>query len=593
MIDSRETTTDNNTVAVSIQHQRFSGRANGSWHTALLGSIFLAFLAYGQVLLIRDVIWDDNGWLLSIYASDDMWQFLNTGFVEARRIPLGVFTYGLLELHRDTTLFYPVWQALNFLAIAVPPLLLYLMLSEIFPGKRRLILLATLAYIVFPLDYTLPYASGINYRLGLLFGLASLYLTVVSVTPERIRPARYAAALVSAAIAYYVFLEAAVALEPARLYLIARRRHDPAALRRVWARRTLGAATWFALACAPLIIYKLAYKSYGIYAGIYSFDPAFLLRFWDIAKAAGHFAFSDWLVLARHLDAASGMTYVAGTLGVVVAFVLLRRLAAVEPRGEAKKTARDREMAHFLLLALLLALPPVLLFHAFNRPISWGMNSTHAVLSQAGYAMFLGALLHEGVRRDEAQIGAPPWRTVVLALWIGAGVFFSNLNTDQYRESWTQQSRFWGAFMERFPALPERATLFFDVQDDTLYTDLVNYYDFELQLNLLYATSREPRHFRRYAAYTMEELKLATRGAVAGAAPGMAHITRTTHLGRETLDPGEFIVVRYRDGKLLVNEEIARAIPDVAYRVWADKPAPALSRSPADYPLRGKLEFTH
>lgn len=550
----------------------------------------VAGITYGRVWLIRDVIWDDNSWLLSTYTSDNLWQFLNTGFVEARRIALGVFTYGFLGLHRDTTYFYLAWHALNLLTIAATPLLLYLMLRELFPRKQQLALLATLAFIVFPLDYTLPYASGINYRLGLLFGLASLYLTVVSVTPERIRPARLVAALATAAISYYVFLEAVVALEPARFYLIARRTHDPAVSQRDWTRRTLVTGAWFVFASAPLIFYKLALKTHGLYAGIYSFDPAFLLRFWDIAKAAGHFAFSHWLMLARHWDAATDATYVAGILGALAAFVLLQRLVTVSPRSESQDTSRDRDMVRFLILALLLVLPPALLFHAFSRPISWGTNSTHAVLSQAGYAMLLGTVFHAGLYRTRQQ--RRPWLTAAMALWIGAGVFFSNLNIDQYRESWTQQSRFWRAFMERFPVLPERAVFFFDVQDGALYSDLVNYYDFELQLNLLYADSREPSRFRRYAAYTMEELRTSIASAPAGTISGMMPIARTTHLGHETLDPREFVVVRYRDGRLLVNEEIVREIPDISYRSWADKPFPVLPPPVADYPLRRKLEFT-
>ncbi len=550
----------------------------------------VAILSYSRIWLIQDVIWDDNSWLLSAYASGDLWQFLNTGYVEARRIPLGVFTYGLLSLHRDTAYFYPVWQALNLLTIAAPPLLLYLMLRALFPEKQQLALLAALAFIVFPLDYTLPYVSGINYRLGLLFGLASLYLTVMSVTPERVRPARLAAALATAAISYYVFLEAAVALEPARLYLIARRRHDPATPRRVWARRTLTVAAWFVLACAPLILYKLAYKTYGIYAGIYGFDPAFLLRFWDIAKAVGHFVFSDWFILARRLGAATDVTYLVGALGVLAAFVLLRRLAAANPLREPNTIFWDREMAHFLALALLLALPPALLFHAFSRPISWGMNSTHAVLSQPGYAMLLGAVLCAGLNRVRQQHRL--WLTAAMALWIGAGIFFSNLNTDQYRESWVQQGRFWRAFMERFPALPERATFFLDVQDGALYSDLVNYYDFEFQLNLLYATSTEPTTFRHYKAYTITELA-ETRGKTPEELLRADTIGRTTHLAIDQLRPAEFIAVRYRNGELLVNQEIMHKASDISYRAWADKPLPVLPQSHAVYPLRRKLEFTH
>ena len=65
----------------------------------------LAVLAYGRIYFLRDVFWDDNCWLLSVYASKDIIEYLNTGWFELRRVSLGLFTYYFFSLHRSRDLF--------------------------------------------------------------------------------------------------------------------------------------------------------------------------------------------------------------------------------------------------------------------------------------------------------------------------------------------------------------------------------------------------------------------------------------------------------------------------------------------------------
>ena len=150
---------------------------------------------------------------------------------------------------------------------------------------------------------------------------------------------------------------------------------------------------------------------------------------------------------------------------------------------------------------------------------------------------------------------------------IGVGIFMNNANLDMYFESWKAQTQFWDRFRERFPTLPENVTFFFDVQDNRLYTDLRNYYDFEFQINLLYDTGGPASRFRKYKAYTITELH-ETPGRTPESLVRAAIIERPTHLAKDLLKPRDFIVVHYRHGQLLTGRDILDQYPNVAYRSW-------------------------
>lgn len=551
-------------------------------------------LSYIRVAWIRDGIWDDNFWQLSIYATEGLHEFFDAGIWQARRPGFGLYAYALFGLHRYTDYFYPVWHALNALTQLGTPFLVYFLIRGLFPQRALLALYAALAMAVFPLDYTLPYASGGNYRLGLLFAVASLYLSYRSVEGGRLRGLTAFTAVVVAAISYYLFMEAAVALEPARWLIlgIMGHRHGQRE-QRLWGRLALWLSPYI-LICLPLLAIKLVLKPYGVYEGIYNFDPLFFLRFWDIAKAMGHFLFVDWaLLLFREFQSIMIIACVLGFAGGLTAWALYRNTAHPSwlRDRESQLPGAEAKNALVLLMAFAMFVPPLLMFHAFSRPVSWGINSTHAILSQPGYALLIGWLLersHVYAARHPRNLALC---ALLIGLWFGSGVFINNVNLDAYQRSTHEQNRFWSTFLKRFPSLPEQADFLFDVKDKALYTDLENSYDFELLLNMLYAHSSDPHDFRKYRVYTIDELdrsRLAGKVALTDEA-----IRRVTHFGPETLPTASFIVIHYRDGKLRVNEETFQIAPAVSYRAWADKPAPAFSQSPIGYPLRGKLEFSY
>lgn len=551
----------------------------------LLGIMAVAILSYGRVWLIHDPIWDDNAWLLSIYSTVSLDEYLQTGVAGMRRIPLTAFTYYFFSSHYySPNYFYGLWHGISTLTLLASPAVLYLIVRLVFQN-RLLALLSGVCLVVFPLDYTVPLASNVNYRLGMLFGLVSIYMSLKAYTGDRLHIPSLVLALLSAVLSHSVFMESAVALEPGRMALIGLLHYaKQPVLSRTLVFKTLRQSLPFLLACVPLVIYKMAFKPYGIYEGIYNFDPFFFLNFWDMAKATGHFLFLQWAMLLRHIDAAQTATYIMGVLAIGAALVVLReiwRSTSSQP-AEAIPAVPRLEASigrvagiHVLAVAGVLILSPAIMFHAFSRPISWGANSSHAVLSQTGYAILLAWVLYRGFQYATNAATPKHWLMATLCVFIGLGVFFNNLNTDMYLKSWTEQTRFWKAFTTRFPALPDKATFFFDVNDNALYSDLRDYYEFEYQLNLLYATSRSPAEFRRYRAYTASELTQ-TRGKTPRDLIESDVIERTTHLGRDRLQPSEFIVVHYRDGELLVNDEILKRYPEVPYRSWLTRGVPGL-----------------
>lgn len=550
--------------------------------------IFLfAILSYARVWLIQDVIWDDNAWLLATYATDGLRQFLDTGFVEGRRVPLGAFLYVLFQSHYLSDYFYVAWHAIDTITQIGTPTLFYFILRKQFPENRLFALSATISFIVFPLDYTIGYASGASYRLGFLFFMVSLYATQHSFSNARLHPLPLTAAIVTGAISY-VFFEAAIALEPARALIILYQLRQAGFRQSDLLKRLVFRYAPFVPMGLLLVVYKLTFKPFGIYEGIYNFDPLFLFRGWNIVKSISHFLFSQWLLISKSLDTVATTSILLGLLGTILALKQYRYVASTPVLDSSHQLIKAEYAAPVAIISLGLTflIPPVIMVHAFSRPISWGMSSSHAIPAQIGYAIILGWLIHR--MHVHACVRRWLWPRAALGAFIGLGVFFNNANIDMYLTSWKSQIEFWQAFRERFPSLPEGATFFFDVRNDALYSDLRDYYGLEYQLNLLYATSRTPSEFRRYKAYTADELTQ-TRGKTSRDLIESGVIERTTHLGHDRLRPSEFIVVHYRDAILRVNNEILKCCPNVSYRAWLDKNPPGFEKQTESYVFRSRM----
>lgn len=563
--------------------------------------ILLALVTYGRIWQIRDVIWDDNAWLLSIFSTQTLHDFLKIGFHDLKREPLGVALYYLFSLYRDTDVFFVAWHGLDLFLAALTPVFLYLLILRVFKD-RRLAFFSGIALIIFPLDYTMGFASAINYRVALFLTLVSLTLSVYVVKGAIHRHLLLVCSLFAAGLSQYVFLEASLTLEPTRLLMFAYMAGGAQWYRSVHLRSALRKWTPFLLLPIPLIVYKLSASTSGIHAGLYHLDIHHLIDARQYALSLAHFLFFPWVVLGLNAGGLpTGSVFVATVAALLLTVILFRMFGRTPEayRGgnsdiDAAKPVSEWTMAHIILFALIMIVPVFLLFQLVGRPISWGMDSSHAALCQPGYALIWGSLF---TRFWASRKNKPDWHNagrrafaVSMGLIAGVGIFFSNLNIDQYYRSWQEESRFLGEFLGRFPQLPERAFIIMDVHGHDLYSD-INLYDIEFPLNLLYAQTTSSTDFYRHKIITAEDFRQFAAAPVEAQRSGKIKIMRASDYGVERVDTNRLIFVYYRDGRLLVNQEIAEKFPAVGYHSWLDRKLPESGPAVSSFPLRQKFFF--
>lgn len=577
--------------------------------------IILSSLAFLRIWFVRDIIWDDNFWAETIYECQNYDCFLNTGILEMARPQLGPYVYSLFWFYRYTDYFYVVWHSIDTLTSLVSPLLLYLFLRNLFPKKQELAFFSAAAFVVFHLDQTLAFASASNYRIGLMLTILSFFLTERGFQKNEVRAGYLAVSAICAVVSHSVFIEATLALEPARglaiAYLVKTRltRAKP-----VW-KWTLRYWYLFVLLTLPIIEYKLLYKPYGLYGHMYGINPLFFLDWRTTLLTAAHYFQFSWFVIAQHLDQVTATSWILGLVASVGAYFILYKTKRLPVFGRLRAELASHPAGHivrsawrtdkkFLLLGATAFLFPAAFFQVISRPPLTNMEtySNHALIAQMGYGMLAGWLIAIAYRASVLRNKRDPWMKYFVATLFGAGVFFNSATLDQFLESWTVQNRFWTAFTQRFPSIPDGKHFIFDVPSlPVLYSDTNNAYSLGFQLNLLYATSVDPSPFRRATAQEVE--KWAGHIVLAARADAIRRnatrddensvvnlpIVSETHFGKLTLMPENFIFVRYRDGELLVNEEISEKYPDIWYRDWLNKPFPDLPAPPSSYPLRYKM----
>lgn len=552
--------------------------------------VLLAAASYARVWTINGVMWDDNAWLISLYTTPDLNGFLNTGFVEMRRIPQGIFLYLLFWLHKNTDLYFPTWHLLNMVTQIGTPLILYATCLRLFNRQRLLAFLIAMSFIAFPIDQTLPHASSINYRLGLLLAIVSFYLTVLAIPNER-RMLTFAS-VVLAAVSYTVLMEATVALELGRFAIIAYMLNHHTNIR---GKHLIQATSlkWlpYLILCASFSVYRLLVRSYGSYADIYQPNFWFWMNGQDNINLLAMLLLLQWAIFLGHVKEASLWAYALGSFGFVILFVFFRTTLKSHLLALSSKSnhVNERHVGwHAFYIGLILIVPSLLLFQFLDRPITWGLHSSHGTIGQFGYALILGSLLFLFLKKVAGKgKSCALYCYAAVCFLFAAGVFFNNLNLDLYRASHKQLNEFWTAFVQRFPNLPPEATFLFDVRIDSFY--LPQYHGaYELPLNLLYATSLEPDKFRSFRVVMSNEIADALKKIQDLAQLRQTNIIRPTAWGADYIEAEKFIVIYYDKSGLLVNREIVQKFPATPYRIIVDKNFPELPKEGPRYPLRYK-----
>lgn len=562
----------------------------------------LCILSFWKLLLVRDVIWDDNAWLLSIYATSGLSEFLDTGWNQFRRPVLGTLMYYLLGLHKTSDAFYLVWHGATLSAEIASPILLFCLVRLLFPRQQTLAFFTAAVFILFHLDHSLPYASAVHYRIGQAFALGSLYLTALSLRSlTGIRWRYYLAALASGVIAHSVLIEPAIALEPGRILIIGWLVYSTDN-RSVSFKRILMYGAPFLITIVPLAVYKALHKPYGIYAGTYPTDPFFFIHVSKNFSELWQLLVRDWLTLlkvARHTDLAG---WGAWLLTLILLYFVIKRISATPPHGlsdapvspDIGTNRTTLRLSHAFLLGLFLLVPPIWLFEyaGLDTVLFGSQDNAHAIFMQAGYALVLGAIL---AWLHQRYLQAPnSLRMLILVLPLSLGALTNNISLDLFRESWRHQAGFWNAFVERFPALPERADFLFDIRGQGGFSDLRNHYDHEIWLNLLYSQSLSPADFKRYRVVTLEDFGNHVKRGIAWQS-GQRNIERVTQLGPESISPRQLISVLYVNNQLFVGREITdRFGKQPPYWPWLQARGvtqlPPKKPETVSYPWRNRLQ---
>lgn len=561
----------------------------------------LAILSYTRILFLHDIFEDDNAWLLSVYASSNLSEFLNTGWFELRRVPQGVFLYYFLGAHRFFDNSYILWQSLNLLIQVASPLLLYYFLNNLIKD-RHLAFLSASCLIVYPIDTTLPVFSNLYYRLGIILTIISFYFTERGLSKD-IRWIFLFISFLLSGISHYILIEGTIALEPARLFFIGYIFYNKGITSKDLIKKTLIVWLPFFLLCIPLIIYKLIFKPYGIYAGMYNTDISFLLDPKMYKELTKMFLFGNWKIMfSKYLSHLTILSMLSGLLTAVVVIYILRRSdISVKLNLKSSNQAHSNVGANglsplllFAILGVVLLVPPVIMYGLAGRVPNFGPNSRHGIILQMGYAIILGSILYAIYRRAGKGSGLLV-ANLFIAILFALGVFFNNINLDIYFSVWEKQKDFWQAFAKRFPTLPEKANFFIVVDPDRPmdHLNLDTYYDLEFVINMLYAKSEAPERFRSYKVIARDEWK-SLEGHVEKSHNAFK---RPSHWGEDIFDLKDIVVIHYSNNKIIVNREIIEQYPDISlYRILVDKNFPELSvrqahdvSESASYPLRKKL----
>lgn len=552
--------------------------------------LYLAILSVAtfiQMIFIRDVYWDDNCWLLSRYANDSMAGFLDDGFNEMRRTPLGVFYFLYYSVHVLSEHPFLYWNSAALSIQVLSSWAVYALGLKLVPEQRTTALLVAIFYVVMPLDHTMPYLSATNYRLGFLFEITSLLLTYRAVQGHRPVLNLIASVLLSL-FAATTLTEAVVAMEPARMLMIWYAFGSNGSLRdRLMRLARYGLV--FAIPLLPYVYYRIVYKPYGMYSSVYQANFADLFDLGHHYELLRQLFFGFW----RHINSQQNLNpWPIVVLGIGLAIITFFVFIRLKIDAKEAPTLSDNRIAHYKKLALIgivIVAFQQILFTFAGREFRWGPDSTHGIFMQLGVVIFEAALvmfIHDKLMRSGRLTLLTRYGVAATAaLFAYLGVHYNNKNISMFLAGTEKQEQFWNAFTERFPTLPPRATFIFDTYVSSFHdsADMDTGYDIEAYLNLLYAQHAGSDEFHQYSVLAPEEIRQMSIDYEA-----KTPITRMTRFGLDTIDPNVATIVAYRDGRIYVDKEILTIEPGVKYAPWIHDTGLPTSDGVGTFPYRHK-----
>ena len=562
------------------------GESKSDYFPVFIGLI--AAISYFRIFFLMNVFMDDHCWLQAVYLSNNITDYLNTGFFELRRVPQGLVLYPIWMLFKNTDHAFFIVHLIAIIIQISTPVILYLFIKNLFKNKITAFIIASVL-IIYPIDTTVPVITIIPYRLGLLFSLISFYLTQRALA-EKTKWLYLIIALLLSAISHVFFMESTITLEPARLFMIGFILHNKGYNKRKVIINSIKYWTPFFLLIIPIVLYKLLYKPYGIYGGIYSTDVLFFLNWKLHARYLAMLLGGNWFYLLVKIKYISYWSVLCGSIVFFITYRFLKKSAnkssfsdldkIVNPALLKEKSDKYRIMIH-IIFGLLLLVPVILMYEFASRTIGVGFDSRHGTLMQFGHALIIGSLIFFIINKLYNTLKyKKQFIALLMASLLALGAFFINLNLDQYFKIWDLEKQFYTTFLERFPALPKNTDFMFDFQVKMPLGVKVVSYEAEHVINILYAESKMPEEFRRH--------KVTERYVHFDQNIFQPKFEEISHYGKDFYDTKELIVIRWQPGEFLINHEIVKKYPQISYKYLADKDIPLLPTE-STYPLREKM----
>lgn len=552
--------------------------------------LVLVLLNFGRLFFIHDLYWDDNCWILSRYSTNGLEEFLNHGFNQMRRSGLGIFFYYIFGIFIYTDYGFYISNTLSNVIQLITAIMVYQISLLLTNRNYFFAFILVLMFLSNTIDHTMPYLSSLNYRLGFLLEIISIYLTTQAILESTFKRWKILFALFLTTISAYMLTESVVAMEPIRIligsYIYYKKNHD---IRSAFI-SSLKRLKVFIVLIFPLMIYKIAFKPFGMYESIYKTDfaTAFTIEpYWDVLR---RIFFGFWWHIPK--DDNQGVDILLGAIAALIVFILCYFLH----RSKKIIIQKPENTTFLILIGFLIIIFQNFLFIMAGRGFKWGPDSTHGNFMQLGTSIILASLvfllfhsLSKKISKDFLSKLLPYIFYATISVVVGYGTYINNTNLTLFQIGSIQQESFWKKFINRFPVLPNKANFLFDIDLDKdipsfhQKEDLDTGYDLEAYLNSLYATNLNPYEFHKYSVLAPEEIhnlniKFNSRDS----------ITRDTRYGLETIDINSLIIVRYRNGEILVDDEIILADPNVPYKNWITKKNLRLPNVTPIYILRGK-----
>lgn len=520
----------------------------------------LGILCWFKLFFLKGFWWDDWIWLWHYYGSKGLSEFL-LPWKDLRHAFDGYISFSYFKLLDILPLIAAnIWGALKIMFYILNSLLLYFIAKRVLSRESLLPIAISVTYLTSPIVLNLCLLE-LTRRIYLSLFLLSILCSVKSADRAKFNLPYYLSALFLAYLSMFC-LESFVFFDIARPVIIFYIYSKHAEFNFIKAfKRTVLYWLPFILGGVVILIFRtgLIVTRVGVNAHIYDVEkmsvfkyPGFLLLgyikslFFMLASYAWSFVGRNTVVTAEPFMIFQAII----TAILAVAIIFRKNILSEKHHRDTNNFFEARMTAIFGIILILGALFPYIMI---NGSYSMGLASRHGLTASIGFSVFLSAIFLMLYYKDLIR---KSFLYFLFGFTIFLGVFQCNMAVKSYSEDWKQQGSFWREFIHRVPDLEDKTYLLIDMprKEKHYFGEWRGIYEFSAPLNLLYAKSRDKNMVNRfYAGCT----SIASDDSYLSNADKKEEATGA-FIGPQTYYPKNLIIASYRNGSLLLNDEICR-----------------------------------